>query len=272
MSAPDPMLNQFQSGDPLVVEALRQPMYAQIEAHLSDLAGRARTVIADELRCEISRQAFEAACAMHSHYLPQYASLEAWFLKHAESIALQSAAQRSEYAPLVLTILFSYAGLLDRDIQRRFPMIDGEDRSDLVFQSLLASYDRVQSFDPQRGLLESWLRAMAAFQALTFLRKHHHRQVRGPDADLQIAQVAAPTLLTDLAAQAEGEIQPELQPHAADLEQLLAMLPARTADAIRRYMRGESYEQIAERMGLSYGYTRVLVHRGRQALQEQGAA
>lgn len=272
MSAPDTTLDQFQSGDPLVMEALRQPMYARIEAHLVELARHARVTITSDSRHEITWQAFEAACANHSRYLPQYASLESWFLKHTEGFALAFANQRADRAPLVLTILFSYASLLDRDIERRFPMIDAEDRSDLVFQSLLAGYDRAQSFDPQRGMIESWLRGQATFQALTFLRKHHHGQVRGPNADEQIAQVLAPNPLTDLAARLESEIQPELQPRASDLEPLLAALPGRTADAIRRYLHGESYEQIAEHMGLSHGHARVLIHRGRHALQEQGAA
>ena len=138
--------------------------------------------------------------------------------------------------------------VLRRFFRRRMAGRDDE-IEDLVQEVLIAVHSRRATWDPARPFT-AWLFAIARYKMIDHFRQHRsHCSIE----DVQ-----------DILA-AEGYV--EALSARADMGRLLAMIPAKQAQAIRATrIEGLTTAEAAARAGIGEGDVKVSVHRGLKAL------
>ena len=129
---------------------------------------------------------------------------------------------------------------------------DREDLASRVFQNVISALD---SYDPSRAALGTWIYAITRNTVISYYRE----KKREPEL-VEIEQLAA-------AAEAEEHLPTSEMLEA--LAEALEQLPERERLIIvRRFYYGLSAKEIAEKAGVSYSNVRFLQHRALKKLRD----
>lgn len=129
---------------------------------------------------------------------------------------------------------------------------DREDLASLVFQNVISALD---SYDPSRAALGTWIYAITRNTVISYYRE----KKREPEL-VEIEQLAA-------AAEAEEHLPTSEMLEA--LAEALEQLPERERLIIvRRFYYGLSAKETAEKAGVSYSNVRFLQHRALKKLRD----
>jgi RNA polymerase sigma-70 factor (ECF subfamily) len=128
-----------------------------------------------------------------------------------------------------------------------------EDAEDLVQDTLIAMHRRRASYDPHQPLT-AWVYAIARYRLIDHYRRSKVRQT---------------VPLDDAGALfAADEAEPAMAKR--DVSRLLAQLPAKRAEMIRRTkIEGQTAAEAGASLGLTEGAVKVNVHRGLKSLAAQ---
>jgi len=115
---------------------------------------------------------------------------------------------------------------------------------DLVHDAFVATWQKIERFDPQRGSLRAWL--------LTIVRNRALDKVRGTRASIEVGAADEQALLrTDANPTADAAIA---RRSAAELRNAVGELPAEQREAIElAYFGGRTYREIAVLTGVPLG-------------------
>lgn len=120
---------------------------------------------------------------------------------------------------------------------------DPQDAEDLVSEVFVKVYEKLDSFDPEKAAISTWVYAITRNTVIDYYR------TRRPSAELPEALMA------------EGDMDEALYRKDA-LRQLAAALktlePRKRDILILRYYRGLTLREIAARMDISYSYAKLL--------------
>lgn len=124
-----------------------------------------------------------------------------------------------------------------------------EDAEDLTSEIFIKIYSKLDSYDESKASLSTWIYSMTSNRVIDFYRTNHvHSEI--------------PEDLSDEKSTIEEDVL-----NKETLEQLakaLESLPEELTDIIvLRYYKGLTLQEVAEKMGLSYGVTKL---RHREAL------
>ena len=124
-----------------------------------------------------------------------------------------------------------------------------EDAEDLTSEIFIKIYSKLDSYDESKASLSTWIYSMTSNKVIDFYRTNHvHSEI--------------PEDLSDEKSTIEEDVL-----NKETLEQLakaLESLPEELTDIIvLRYYKGLTLQEVAEKMGLSYGVTKL---RHREAL------
>lgn len=146
-------------------------------------------------------------------------------------------------------LLSDLAARLKAFFARRLGRDDG-DVEDLVQECLIAVHLKRETFD-RSGLFTPWAYAIARYKLIDHYRR---KRVRSWSPLEEAGELFAPDRTGDAM-------------HARDVNRLLAGLPHRQGDAIRKTrIEGLSTEEAAAATGMSPSLVKVSVHRGLKAL------
>jgi RNA polymerase sigma-70 factor (ECF subfamily) len=137
---------------------------------------------------------------------------------------------------------------------------DGAIAEDLVQETFLRVWNRVQGFDGDRGALGGWLLAVARNRAIDYLRSAAGRMRNS----LELEMTEQPVLFPDL----EREVLNS--DRARRLRKALEKLNSNQRSAIElAYFEGLSQSEMAERMGQPLGTVKTWVRAALKALREE---
>jgi RNA polymerase sigma-70 factor (ECF subfamily) len=124
-----------------------------------------------------------------------------------------------------------------------------EDAEDLCADVFVKIYDKLDTFDESKARISTWIYSITSNTVIDFYRTNHiHSEI--------------PEDLSDTKSSIEEEVL--TQESLSNLAGALKKLPAEQMDIIvLRYYKGLTLQQIAEKMKLSYGITKL---RHREAL------
>ncbi|ANU07816.1 sigma-70 family RNA polymerase sigma factor [Paraurantiacibacter namhicola] len=157
-------------------------------------------------------------------------------------------AARSGDARAYHAFLAEAAERLRAFVRRRMP--DAAQMEDIVQQCLIALHEKRSTLDPARPVAP-WMYTIARYKLADHWR--------------------AASRFAPMEAAGEPEVPPD-ELAAADVAQLLQMLPAAQADAIRMTrIEGLTMEEAGQRAGASTSAMKVRVHRGMETLRNSVA-
>jgi len=132
-----------------------------------------------------------------------------------------------------------------------------EDAADAAQQAFLQAYRRLETFDPAQPF-RPWLMKIATNECITLLRRRGRR--------LEAADAAAPERAVATEPDAPSLVELAEDREAVRRAETALPLPYRTA-IVQYYFEGLSYQQMAERSGLSTGTIATHLHRAKQLLR-----
>lgn len=145
-------------------------------------------------------------------------------------------------------LLAAVSGNLRVYYQRRLGPADAED---LVQETLAAIHSRRGTYDTSLPFT-AWVYGIARYKIIDVYRRNKRR----------------PTVSIDDVHELFANDEAEAANAKRDIEKLLAMLPEKQADLVRKIkLEGLSVEQVAARMGMSQSAVKVGVHRALKALR-----
>jgi len=132
-----------------------------------------------------------------------------------------------------------------------------EDAADIAQQAFLKAYRNLHLYDPGQPF-RPWLMRIAANECISFLRRRERRRTVTDEEALLKAADAGPDApsLVELA-----------DDRKAVRQAVYALPPHYRAAIVQHYFEGLSYQQIAERSGLSVGTISSHIHRAKQMLR-----
>src|SRR5579863_8521197 len=132
---------------------------------------------------------------------------------------------------------------------------------DLVQETFLRVWNRVQSFDAERGALGSWLLAVARNRAIDYLRSPGGRMMR---SSLELLETEHPAGFADFEADVLN------QDTARRIRGALERLSPNQRSVIElAYFEGLSQTEMAERMGQPLGTVKTWVRTALKNLRDQ---
>lgn len=147
------------------------------------------------------------------------------------------------------------------DVAERFPALDHADAEEIVSDALLMLFLAPHRFDPSRASVVTYLRMVVRRDAQNLVSRHQ----RGPtllpleSLDLERTERSAGTA-------ASASVQTDL---AAQVEQMVSQLPARTRQAMRLALRGMTPAEIAGELECEPGTVRTRLSRGIRTVRER---
>ena len=137
------------------------------------------------------------------------------------------------------------------------------DVADLSQETFLRAYAHLGTFNPSLGKFSTWVYHIARNVVRTHLGKSHRRPQTAEIGEERTLE----NMLPDISADADpmgGILRAEAE---SEVRTALAELPERTRTVLAlRYYDNMDYQTIATTMGLSLGYVKTLIHRGKLAL------
>ncbi|MFT7600398.1 MAG: RNA polymerase sigma factor (sigma-70 family) [Acidimicrobiales bacterium] len=147
--------------------------------------------------------------------------------------------------------VFDQHGALVMGVARRLVGDDAEDLTQIVF---LAAWNSRLRFDPQKGVLASWLVGITRFKAIDHLRAKGRRppSANSPAQDQSVEAVV-------------GQITDRVI-----LEEALSTLPEGRGEVIRlAFFSDMTHAEISEQLSLPLGTVKSHVRRGLQTLRDE---
>jgi RNA polymerase sigma-70 factor (ECF subfamily) len=136
---------------------------------------------------------------------------------------------------------------------------DGAIAEDLVQETFLRVWNRVQGFDAERGSIGPWLLAVARNRAIDYLRSAGGRERNA----LEFEETDHPALYTDM----EHDLL--VSDGARRVKAAMERLPSNHRQVIElAYFEGLSQTEMAERMGQPLGTVKTWVRTALQSLRE----
>jgi len=140
------------------------------------------------------------------------------------------------------------------------------DVADLAQETFLRAYAHLGTFNPALGKFSTWIYHIARNVVRTFLGK----SLRSP----QTQEIGEDRTLENMVRDTSRDADPVGGVLRAEAEEqvraALAELPERTRTVLAlRYYDNLDYQAIAEKMGLSLGNVKTLIHRGKIALAQR---
>jgi len=137
---------------------------------------------------------------------------------------------------------------------------DGHTAEDLVQETFMRVWSRVQAFDSQRGALGPWLLAVARNRAIDYLRSVDGRMAR---SSFELMELENPALFANL------ESQIVLSDQAGRIREAMSKLNASQRSVIElAYFEGLSQTEIAEKMGQPLGTIKTWARTALKNLRE----
>lgn len=132
-----------------------------------------------------------------------------------------------------------------------------EDAADIAQQAFLKAYRSLHLYDPSQPF-RPWLMKIAANECISFLRRQGRRRTIPDEEALLRAADSGPDTpsLVELADDREAVRQA-----------VYTLPPPYRAAIVQYYFEGLSYQQIADRTGLSVGTISSHIHRAKQILR-----
>lgn len=136
---------------------------------------------------------------------------------------------------------------------------DGAIAEDLVQETFLRVWNRVQGFDAEKGAIGAWLLAVARNRAIDYLRSSGGRERNA----LEFEETEHPSLFTDM------EPGLLLSDKARRVKAAMDRLPANHRQVIElAYFEGLSQTEMAERMGQPLGTVKTWVRMALKSLRD----
>jgi RNA polymerase sigma factor (sigma-70 family) len=155
----------------------------------------------------------------------------------------QAAAQRTvvqRFAPLLMTVARRYAR-------------NHAEAQDILQEAFIRIFDKVHTYDAERGSFPTWMQRIVANTAVSFYRKFHFTHEKGADV-LPDHTEMAPDVLSKLGMEA--------------LIEMIASLPDGERQVFNLAVFDHfSHDEIAAMLGIAAGTSRSLLSRARKALQ-----
>ena len=137
---------------------------------------------------------------------------------------------------------------------------DAQMAEDLVQETFLRVWSRVQAFDSQRGALGPWLLAVARNRAIDYLRSVDGRMAR---SSYELVEMENPALFANL------ETQMMVSDLAGRVREAMSKLNSSQRSVIElAYFDGLSQTEIAERLGQPLGTVKTWVRTALKNLRE----
>lgn len=141
----------------------------------------------------------------------------------------------------LLYVIDQYGGLLKAVISKSLFQMQGY-REECMNDVLLAIWDHIESFQPEKNSFKNWIAAIAKYKAIDYLRKYQKEQMEMPleTAGCDRIMESKPPAMTDA-----NEISEEM-------EELLSCLSAQDRELfLRLYVEEESVEEVSQAVRLS---------------------
>ncbi len=137
---------------------------------------------------------------------------------------------------------------------------DAQMAEDLVQETFIRVWSRVQAFDSQRGALGPWLLAVARNRAIDYLRSVDGRMAR---SSFELVEMENPALFANL------ETQIVVSDQASRIREAMSKLNASQRSVIElAYFEGLSQAEMAEKMGQPLGTIKTWVRTALKNLRE----
>ena len=137
---------------------------------------------------------------------------------------------------------------------------DGGIAEDLVQETFLRAWNRVQAFDAEKGALGAWLLAVARNRAIDYLRSAEGRQRN----TTELQETEHPALFADMEKQLFNSDR------VRRVKAALEKLSANHREVIElAYFEGLSQTEMAERMGQPLGTVKTWVRTALRTLREE---
>jgi len=137
---------------------------------------------------------------------------------------------------------------------------DTHTAEDLVQETFMRVWSRVQAFDSQRGALGPWLLAVARNRAIDYLRSVDGRMAR---SSFELLEMENPALFANL------ENQVIVSDQAGRIREAMSKLSASQRSVIElAYFEGLSQAEMAEKMGQPLGTIKTWVRTALKNLRE----
>lgn len=138
---------------------------------------------------------------------------------------------------------------------------DSSIAEDLVQETFIRVWTRVQAFDSERGALGPWLLAVARNRAIDYIRSSDGRMAR---STYEIVEMENPALFANL------ETQILTSDQAGRIRQALSKLNANQRTVIElAYFEGLSQTEMAEKMGQPLGTIKTWVRAALKSLRDE---
>lgn len=141
----------------------------------------------------------------------------------------------------LLYVIDEYGGLLKAVISKSLFQMQGY-REECMNDVLLAIWDHIESFQPEKNSFKNWIAAIAKYKAIDYLRKYQKEQMEVPLETVECDRImeSKPPAMTDA-----NEISEEM-------EELLSCLSAQDRELfLRLYIEEESVEEVSQAVRLS---------------------
>ncbi|WP_068613256.1 sigma-70 family RNA polymerase sigma factor [Paenibacillus tuaregi] len=168
---------------------------------------------------------------------------------NSEDDILQQIRNRDEKA--IASIIQSYGGLLSAII-RRYVHFNQQEYEECLDDVLLAAWQNINSFDPEKNTLKQWIAAIAKYRAIDYQRKMVRNQ-----------QQFTHTEITDDLYKAEPMSLYQ------DVDEVLDHLsPVERAVFVKYYLEGVPSREMAEEMKVKETRIHNKLSRGRKKLRQ----
>ncbi len=164
---------------------------------------------------------------------------------------VQGIKQRNERA--LDALIEQYGGLIKSIV---FHHLAGELRGECINDVLFSIWRNISKFNPKKNSLKNWIGAVCKYKCIDYKRKYLKENFSEADENLASSQSAESALL---ARELRGEIS-----------SLLLSLPPRDREIFkRRFLDGESIEEISAATGDSPSVIYNRISRGRRRMRER---
>ena len=144
----------------------------------------------------------------------------------------------------LLYVIDEYGGLLKAVISKSLFRMHGY-QEECMNDVLLAIWDHIDSFQPEKNSFKNWIAAIAKYKAIDYLRKYQKEQM----------EVSLETAECDRIMESKPPAVADADEISEEMEELLSCLSKRDRDLfLRLYVEEESVEEISQSAKLSNRY------------------
>ena len=141
----------------------------------------------------------------------------------------------------LLYVIDEYGGLLKAVISKSLFQMQGY-QEECMNDVLLAIWDHIESFQPQKNSFKNWIAAIAKYKAIDYLRKYQKEQM----------EVPLETTECDRIMESKSSALEETDEISEEMEELLSCLSAQDRELfLRLYIEEESVEEVSQAVQLS---------------------